>query len=29
MAPAEFAAFAKAERAKWKDVVRLSGVRID
>ncbi len=29
MIPAEFAAFAKAERAKWKDVVRLSGVRID
>ncbi len=29
MAPAEFAAFAKAERAKWKDVVRLSGARID
>jgi tripartite-type tricarboxylate transporter receptor subunit TctC len=27
--PDEFAAFARAERAKWKEVVRNSGARID
>jgi hypothetical protein len=27
--PDAFAAFAKAERAKWKEVVRISGARID
>jgi tripartite-type tricarboxylate transporter receptor subunit TctC len=27
--PDEFAAFARAERAKWKEVVRKSGARID
>jgi tripartite-type tricarboxylate transporter receptor subunit TctC len=27
--PEEFAAFARAERAKWKEVVRKSGARID
>jgi len=29
MAPDAFAAFAKAERAKWKEVVRISGARIE
>jgi len=29
MPPDAFAAFAKAERAKWKEVVRISGARID
>ncbi len=29
MSPAAFAAFARAERAKWKEVVKLSGARID
>jgi tripartite-type tricarboxylate transporter receptor subunit TctC len=27
--PEAFAAFARAERAKWKEVVRVSGARID
>jgi tripartite-type tricarboxylate transporter receptor subunit TctC len=29
LAPEAFAAFARSERAKWKDVVRISGARID
>jgi tripartite-type tricarboxylate transporter receptor subunit TctC len=29
LAPEAFAAFARAERAKWKEVVRISGARID
>src|SRR6266853_1895059 len=29
MAPDEFAAFTRTERAKWKEVVRVSGARVD
>jgi tripartite-type tricarboxylate transporter receptor subunit TctC len=29
MAPDAFAAFTRTERAKWKEIVRIAGVRVD